>query len=100
VVLRLKVGDYEVPEHNLTYVVLSIGSIPVSFGGTAREEEGKGIERTLRRLAEDKAIPYEVIDMRGIRLTGLCNIINLKFDTSAEKAPALIRFSGQLEVVV
>jgi len=100
VVLRLKVGDYEVPEHNLTYVVLSIGSVPVSFGGTAREEEGREVESTLKSLAEDKAIPYEAIDMQGIRLTGLCNIINLKFDTVAEKAPTLIRFSGQLEVVV
>lgn len=51
--------------------------------------------KKLKLLAEEKAIPYEVVDKSGVGSTGICNIKDLKL----EEAPAssgLIRFSGLL----
>ena len=93
--LRLKIGDCEIPEPVLSYVVLSIGPFPVSFGGVAGREEGAQIRKRLRLLAEEKAIPYDAVDKNGVASSGLCNIRDLKFE-ERPTTPGLIRFSGRL----
>ncbi|MGD0425068.1 MAG: hypothetical protein ABSA92_16685 [Candidatus Bathyarchaeia archaeon] len=48
---RLKIGDLEVPEHLIQYVVFSTGSVPVSFSIVATEEDGKKMEERLKHDA-------------------------------------------------
>jgi hypothetical protein len=93
--LRLRIGDCEIPEQFLLYVTLSSGSFAVSFGGAARRDEIAQIQRRLKLLAEQNALPYEAVDKNGVGSTGICNMKNLKFQETPSN-PALIRFSGLL----
>jgi hypothetical protein len=92
--LKLKIGDYEIPENCLRYVILYGESDAIaSFGGIILEEQNCHAKPSLIRLAEEKAIAFEAIDRNGIGSAGFCNIKNLKFDG---KTPSIIKFSGQL----
>ena len=93
--MKLKIRDCEIPEQFLSYVILSSGSFEVSFGGAARRDEIAQIQKKLKLLAEEKALPYEAVDKNGIGTTGICNMKNLKFQETPSN-PALIRFSGLL----
>jgi len=92
-VLKLKIGDYEVSESCLRYVVLYTGSSSVAFAGTLGGEEGLQMRTGLRRLSQMRAIPFEVVDRNGVNTTGLCGIKDLKL--GADSTPA-IKFSGRL----
>ena len=72
----------------------------MNFGGIAKEGDGQEIKKQLEGFAKQTAVEYEVVDMGGARLTGLCNVVDLNFENVAEKSAKLLRFSGQLEVVV
>jgi hypothetical protein len=90
--LRLKIGDYEIPERCLRYVVL-YRAAPVSFGGVIVGNEGLQIKEKLRGLALSKAISYEAVDRNGVYATGFCDLKNLKFD---ESTMATTKFFGEL----
>jgi hypothetical protein len=90
--LRLKVGDYEIPERCLRYVVL-YRAAPVSFGGVLVGKEGSQVKEKLRRLTQMKAVSFEAVDSNGVYATGVCDLRNLKFDENT--TPATI-FSGEL----
>jgi len=91
--LKLKIGDYEVPERCLRSVVLYPGSSSVTFAGVFVGEQGLQARTGLRRLAEMRAMPFEVVDRNGVSSTGLCDVKNLKFD--GDGTP-VIKFSGRL----
>jgi hypothetical protein len=93
--LKLTIGDCDIPERFLLYVTLSSGSFAVSFGGAARRDEIAQIQRKLKILAEQSALPYDAVDKNGVGSTGICNLKNLKFQV-APSNPAIIRFSGLL----
>jgi len=44
-------------------------------------------------LAETRAIPFEVVDRKGVSYTGLCDIKNLKL---VGVGTPLVKFSGML----
>ena len=90
--LGLKIGDYEIPERCLKYVVL-YRAAPVSFGGVLVGDEGTQTKEKLRRLALMKAISYEAVDSNGVHTTGWCDVKNLKFDDSTKPAT---KFFGEL----
>jgi hypothetical protein len=90
--LRLKIGDYEVPERCLRDVVL-YRAAPVSFGGVLVGDEGLRIKGKLRSLVLLKAVSYEAVDRNGVYATGFCDLRNLKFD---ENSTTIERFSGDL----
>lgn len=91
--LKLKIGDYDIPERYLRSVVLYPESSSVAFAGVLVGEQRLETRTSLRRLAETKAIPFEAVDKNGVSATGLCEIKDLKLD--AHSAP-IIRFSGRL----
>jgi hypothetical protein len=93
--LRLKIGDCDIPKDVLVYVALSIGSYPVSFGGVLQRDEGANLIKKLKLLAEEKGIPYDAVDKDGVALTGICKIVNLKFEATSTNPP-MVRFSGRL----
>lgn len=93
--MRLKIGDLEIPKDVLVYVAMSIGSYPVSFGGVVRGDEGAQLIRKLKLLAEERGIPYDAVDKDGVATTGICTIVNLKFENTTTDPP-MIRFSGRL----
>lgn len=93
--MRLKVGDYEIPESALLFVRTTIGPYPVAFGGAVSMDEAPDLMRKLKLLAEQRAIRYEVVDKDGVSSDGICNLIHLKFARTATQPP-LIRFYGQL----
>ena len=90
--MQLKIGDYEIPERFLRYVVL-YGAAPVSFGGVLFGDEGLQTKEKLRRLALMKAISYEAVDNNGVHTTGWCDVKNLKFD---ENTKPTTKFFGEL----
>jgi hypothetical protein len=91
--LKLKIGDYEIPARCLTSVTLYPESSAVSFAGVFVGEQGLQAGTGLRRLAEMRAIPFEVVDRNGVSTAGLCDIKNLKLDGDGT---LMIRFSGRL----
>ena len=93
--LRLKIGDCDIPKEVLAYVAVSIGSYPVSFGGVVQRDEGANLIKKLKLLAEQRGIPYDAVDKDGVALTGICRIVNLKFEATSTNPP-MIRFSGRL----
>ena len=94
--MRLRVGEYEIPEEALTNVTFIAGTSTVIFSGMAQESQGMRIVSMLRRLASKRsAIRYEAFDQLGVRSAGLCNIANLKFEEITTK-PHLVVFSGEL----
>ena len=93
--MRLIIGDCEIPADALLYVSLSIGSYPVSFGGVVRGDEGLGLLKRLKLLAEQRGIPYDAVDKEGIGSTGICKVVNLKFERTSTDPP-MVRFSGRL----
>jgi hypothetical protein len=101
---RLKIGDLEVPEHLIQYVVFSTGSVPVSFSIVATEEDGKKMEERLKQLESQRALAFCAI-AQGTELSGRCNILNLKVEADSSEAnltectPVLYRIQGQLEPV-
>jgi hypothetical protein len=76
--LRLKIGEHEIPERYLKSVVLYPDSSSVLFAGVLLGEPGRKAATGLRILAETRAIPFEVVDGKGVSYTGLCDIKNLK----------------------
>jgi hypothetical protein len=93
--LKLKIRDCEIPEQFLTYVVLSTGYFAVSFGGVARREEATQLQKRLKLVSQESAIPYEAVDKNGVESTGICNLKDLKF-VATRANPNMIRFSGRL----
>ncbi len=91
--MKLKIGDCEIPEHCLRYVILYPESSSVAFAGVLVGEERLQMKAELRRLAQMKATPYEAVDRHGVGSSGLCDIKNLKF--GSDSTP-VITFSGQL----
>jgi len=91
--LKLKIGDYEIPEHCLRYIVLYPESSSVVFAGVLVGDQRLQEKVKLRRLAETRAIPYEAVDRNGVPATGICDIKNLKFDGNTTQ---MIKFSGRL----
>jgi len=93
--MRLRIGEYEIPEHTLANIELTVGTSTVTFSGMAREDEGVEIVTRLKELAaEEDAIPYEAIDPLGIRSMGLCNIANLRLE-EVTTTPPMVLFSGE-----
>ena len=94
--MRLRIEEYEIPEHTLTNIGWIPGTPTVTFSGMAQEQEGTQIMNRLRKLEKRAAaIHYEVIDLMGIRSTGVCRIDNLRFE-EVTTTPLLIIFSGEL----
>ena len=93
--MKLTIADCEIQPQYLLYVVLSIGPFPVSFGAVIWGEDGPAIQRRLKLLAEQKALPYEAIDNHGLSSSGLCEIRDLKFEETPTE-PAMIKISGRL----
>ena len=94
--MRLRVGEYEIPEEALTNVTFIEGTSTVIFSGMAQESQGMRIVSMLRRLGSRRgAVKYEAFDQLGVRSAGLCNIANLKFEEITTK-PLLVIFSGEL----
>jgi len=93
--LRLKVGDYEIPEGALLFVKITIGPYPVSFGGAISMDEAPALMRRLKLLSQERAIHYDVVDKEGVSSDGICNLIHLKFARTPTQPP-LIRFYAQL----
>jgi len=93
--MRLKIADCEIPEQFLLFVVISIGPLPISFGAAVWGKEGQEIQRKLKLLAEQKALPYDATDKQGLSSAGLCEIKDLKFENTNTE-PAMIKFSGKL----
>ena len=90
--MQLKIGDYEIPERCLRYVVLYRAAL-VSFGGVLVGDEGLQTRDKLHRLALMKAISYEAVDSSGVYSTGWCDIKNLKFDSNTKPTT---KFFGEL----
>jgi hypothetical protein len=90
--LQLKIGDCEIPERCLRYVVLYRAAL-VSFGGVLVGDEGLRTKEKLHSLALMKAISYEAVDSNGVYATGWCDIKKLKFD---ENTKSTTKFSGEL----
>jgi hypothetical protein len=94
--MRLRIGEYEIPEEALTNITLIEGTSTVTFSGMAQESEGMRIVSILKKLESRRtAIKYEAFDELGVRSAGLCNITNLKFEEITTK-PHLVIFSGEL----
>ena len=94
--MRLRIDEYEVPEHTLTSINLIPGTPTVIFSGMAQDQQGMEIMNRLRRFEKKAtAIHYEAIDLMGIRSTGVCRIDNLRFE-EVTTTPLLIIFSGEL----
>ena len=91
--MKLRIGNYEVPEKCLRYVILYGESGTISFGGIIVGEQNSETKSTLIRLAEEKAMEFEAIDRNGVGTEGFCNIKHLKFDG---RNPSIVKFSGQL----
>jgi hypothetical protein len=90
--LQLKIGDCEIPERCLRYVVLYRAAL-VSFGGVLVGDEGLQTKEKLHRLVLMKAISYEALDSNGVYATGWCDVKNLKFDDTTKPTT---KFSGEL----
>jgi hypothetical protein len=90
--VKLKIGDFEIPDRCLRYVVLFFETASVSFGGTLIQDDDLHLKNALRRMSMERGIRYEAVDINGVRAKGLCSIRNLKFDQ--DDAP--IKFHGQL----
>ena len=90
--MRLKIGEYEIPERCLTFLTLYHRSASVLFAGVLVGEKGLQAITGIRRLAETRAIPFEAVDRDGVSSTGLCDIRNLKL----EEDSAAVKFSGRL----
>jgi len=90
--LKLNIGDYEIPERCLRYVVLYRAAL-VSFGGVLVGDEGLQIREKLHSLALMKAISFEAVDSNGVYATGWSDIKKLKFDPSTKPTT---KFFGEL----
>jgi len=90
--LRLKIGDYEIPERSLKFVVLYPNSSSVSFAGVFIGEEGRIAGKELRRSAQVRAVPFEAVDRNGVGSAGLCDVKDLELVGSS----SFIKFSGRL----
>jgi len=94
--MRLRIEEYEIPEHTLTNISLIPGTPTVTFIGMAQDQQGIQIMNRLRKLEKKAtAIHYEAVDLMGIRSTGVCRIDNLKFE-EVTTTPLMIIFSGEL----
>ena len=91
--MKLKIGDYEIPDHCLTSVTLYPELSSVAFAGVLVGEQRLQARTYLRRLAEMRAIPFEAIDRDGVSSTGICDLKNLTL--VGEDTPR-IKFSGRL----
>ncbi len=94
--MRLRIGEYEIPEHTLSDVDFILGTSTVTFSGMAQENDAKEILPKLRQLSvEPEALSYEAIDPMGVRSTGLCNLVNLRLEEVTTNPPMVV-FSGEL----
>jgi hypothetical protein len=91
--LKLKIGEYDIPERCLRSVILYPELSTVEFAGVFVGEKDLQLIAGLRRLAEMRAIAFEAVDRNGVRTEGLCDIKNLRFD---EDSTTTIKFSGRL----
>ena len=91
--MKLKIGDYEVPERCLRDVVMYPESSAVAFAGVFVGKQGLQAGTGLRRLAAMRALTFEAVDRNGVSTTGLCDIKDLKLDGDR---PPIIKFSGRL----
>jgi hypothetical protein len=94
--MRLRIGEYEIPEETLTNITLIEGTSTVIFSGMAQQGQGMRIVSMLRKLRSKRTvIRYEAFDQLGVRSAGLCSIANLRFEEITTK-PRLVIFSGEL----
>jgi hypothetical protein len=91
--LKLKVGDYDIPERCLKFVVLYYEDASVSFAGVLIDQKDREAAGGLRRLAQTRAIPFEAVDRNGVGSTGICNVKDLRIVGNAN---SVIKFSGRL----
>lgn len=91
--MKLKIGEYEIPERCLTSVTLYYESSSVSFAGVLVGDQGLEAGRGLRRLAQMSAIPFEAVDRNGVLSSGICTIKDFKLDG---ESASRVRFSGRL----
>ena len=91
--LRLKIGQYEIPKDCLKAVITYPDSCSASFVGVFRGLEGQKAAAGLRILAEQRAVPFEVVDSYGVECAGLCDVRDLKL---VAINTAMIKFSGRL----
>ena len=90
--MKLQIGGVEIPERCLKFVVLYYESASVSFAGVLVGEKEREMGAELRKLAELKAIPFEVEDRNGVSNTGICDIKDLRLARDGTS----MRFSGRL----
>ena len=90
--MRLKIGDYEIPERCLKFVFLYPNSSCVSFAGVFVGEDGRIAGKELRRSAQVRAVPFEAVDRNGVGSAGLCDVKDLKLASRS----SIIKFSGRL----
>ena len=90
--MKLKVGDCEIPERCLRFVVLYPELSSVSFAGVFIGEKERETEAGLRRLAEMRAIPFEAEDRNGVSSAGICDVKDLKLAGGGTS----VKFSGRL----
>jgi hypothetical protein len=94
--MRLRIGKYDIPEHTLTNVDLTLGTSTVTFSGMAHEDEAREIVPKLRELAmQANRMHYEAVDKMGLSVTGLGNLVNLKLE-EITTYPNFVIFSGEL----
>jgi hypothetical protein len=91
--LKLKIGDYEIPERCLRFVILYPELSSVSFAGIFVGQKERDSGAALRRLSELRAIPFEAVDKNGIGSTGICDVKDLKL---VGRGTSIVKFSGRL----
>jgi hypothetical protein len=90
--LRLKIGEYEIPERCLKSVEVYPELSTVSFTGVFVGERETKTGAGLRHLAQMRAIPYEAIDNNGVPSEGVCDIKDFKLVDGS----LTVKFSGRL----
>jgi hypothetical protein len=90
--LRLKIGDYEIPEHCLKSVSVYPELSTVAFTGVFVGEHEAKTGAGLRYLAEMRALPYEAVDKNGVASSGVCDIKDFKLVDGS----LTVKFSGRL----
>jgi len=92
----LKVGDVQVDPSYIRYVVIS-GTGSVNFQLLALEEEGKRLERELRRFEAAGGVECSAQDDRGEPVNGLYEVKVISVEKDSTKIPVRYRIRGSLQ---
>jgi ActR/RegA family two-component response regulator len=93
--VRLRISDFEFRLAQLSYIFVSVGWSPVSFGGVACGAEGEYLRKRLKLFSQQKGLFYEAVDVNGLESSGLCRVEGLQFEETPS-TPVRIKFSGNL----